>query len=156
MIGTRAMQDLEQFKAAFFQECDELIAEFEAHATKLSDVSQQPLSLNAAFRAVHSLKGGAGMFGFNRLVSFAHALENIMDEARSGKIETNAGVVDAILRAADILAGLSEAARTGKQLPDDYEADSSAQLSRLVGVAQCLQPHGGPSRRGADHVCHPL
>ena len=79
------MEGLEQFKQTFFQECGELLGDLETQLMALEDGSADVEALNAAFRAIHSIKGGAGAFGFNRLVSFAHAFETMLDLMRDGK-----------------------------------------------------------------------
>jgi two-component system, chemotaxis family, sensor kinase CheA len=42
--------------------------------------------VHAIFRAVHSIKGGAGVFGFAELIEFAHVFETVMDEVRKGNL----------------------------------------------------------------------
>ncbi|MFN0218404.1 MAG: chemotaxis protein CheA [Hyphomicrobium sp.] len=126
------MHDLEQFKATFFQECDELLGELERHVSDLSAVTEPAEILNAAFRAIHSIKGGAGMFGFSRLVAFAHIVESALDQARGARLQTNAEFVEAVLHASDILSDLAESARTGAPIADDYEVSSARQLTSLM------------------------
>ena len=45
-------------------------------------------TVNAVFRAVHSIKGGAGAFGLDALVHFAHVFETTLDEMRAGRLES--------------------------------------------------------------------
>ena len=77
---------IEQFKHTFFQECDELLANLEHQLSALRRDSSDLEPLHEAFRAIHSVKGGAGMFGFVRLVDFAHNFENALRLMRSGGI----------------------------------------------------------------------
>ena len=76
------MDGLEQFKQTFFQECDELLGDLETQLIALEEGSTDMELLHAAFRAIHSIKGGAGAFGFSRLVSFAHTFETVLDLMR--------------------------------------------------------------------------
>ena len=63
--------DMNEIKEIFFQECEEQLAELESGLLKLNDGDRDPETVNAVFRAVHSIKGGAGAFGLEPLVRFA-------------------------------------------------------------------------------------
>jgi len=67
------MDDLAEFKQTYFQECEDLLTDLEEQLTALQSGETDDEILHAAFRAIHSIKGGAGAFGFARLVGFAHA-----------------------------------------------------------------------------------
>lgn len=93
------MDALEEFKQTFFQECDELLGELESHLMALQDEATEVETLHAAFRAIHSIKGGAGAFGFDRLVSFSHIFETVLDLMREGKVELTEDIVATVVRA---------------------------------------------------------
>jgi hypothetical protein len=57
--------DMNEIKEIFFQECEEQLAELESGLLKLNDGDRDPETVNAVFRAVHSIKGGAGAFGLD-------------------------------------------------------------------------------------------
>ena len=82
------------------------------------------------FRAIHSIKGGGGAFGFAALVGFAHAYETLLDHVRDGRVELSDGVVALCIRANDIVADLVTAARRSEPLPADYGATEMAQFER--------------------------
>lgn len=134
-----AVQSLEQFKSTYFQECDELLGSLEAHLLEIARTSSPAEPLNAAFRAIHSLKGGATMFGFARLVSFAHTFETALDLARAGKIPLSREFVDKALVATDILSDLAMAARSEKEPPHDHERAAGEAISALCGEAASLR-----------------
>lgn len=52
--------DMNEIKEIFFQECEEQLAELESGLLKMNDGDRDPETVNAVFRAVHSIKGGAG------------------------------------------------------------------------------------------------
>src|SRR3546814_16581345 len=81
------MDDLAQFKQTFFAECEELLGDLEGHLMALQSGEGDNNTLNAVFRAIHSIKGGAGAFGFDRLVAFAHIFETVLDLMRDGRLE---------------------------------------------------------------------
>jgi chemotaxis protein histidine kinase CheA len=71
------MSDTDDYTAVFFQECDELLDDLDAQLAGLEGGADDPEIVNAAFRAVHSIKGGADAFGFTELVNFAHVLGDL-------------------------------------------------------------------------------
>ncbi|WP_047461661.1 chemotaxis protein CheA [Rhizobium rhizogenes] len=105
--------DMNEIKEIFFQECEEQLAELESGLLKLNDGDRDPETVNAVFRAVHSIKGGAGAFGLDDLVSFAHVFETTLDCVRSNKLEPTQDVLKVMLKAADVLADLTNVARDG-------------------------------------------
>lgn len=78
---------MEQFKTVFFEECSELLVSLEEGLMLLQSGDGDAKTMNAVFRAVHSIKGGAGAFGFDTLVAFAHIQETLLDDMRSDAIE---------------------------------------------------------------------
>ncbi len=103
---------MEQFKKVFFEECADLLASSETHLSALESEVFNPEDVNAIFRAVHSVKGGAGTFGFDTLVKFAHVFETALDILRSENIDITHEIVDLLLRANDILGALVTNAQT--------------------------------------------
>lgn len=128
--------DMNEIKEIFFQECEEQLAELESGLLKLNDGDRDPETVNAVFRAVHSIKGGAGAFGLDDLVSFAHVFETTLDCVRSNKLEPNQDVLKVMLKSADVLADLVSASRDGggvdearsKQLIRELEALANGEM----------------------------
>ncbi len=116
------MSDLDEFKATFFDECSELLIELEEQFTAIEEGDKSPDRMHAVFRAIHSVKGGAGAFGFTGLVGFAHEFETLLDFVRNDKIEMNNEVITLCIRANDIIADFVEAAKVGEELAPDYGA----------------------------------
>ncbi|MGP0060109.1 MAG: chemotaxis protein CheA [Beijerinckiaceae bacterium] len=115
-------------KQTFFQECEEQLAELETGLLAIERGDSDPETVNAVFRAVHSVKGGAGAFSLDDLVRFAHVFETAMDHVRAGKLAATPDVLKVLLRAADVLADLVRAARDGG---DVDEVRSSALADEL-------------------------
>src|ERR1700712_4044435 len=107
------MDELEEIKVTFFQECDELMAACEVGLLAMEAGTSDAETINAVFRAVHSVKGGAGAFGLEALVRFAHVFETLLDMARSHKIEMHQELIAPLLRSADVLADHVTAAKGG-------------------------------------------
>ncbi|MFB4955824.1 chemotaxis protein CheA [Enterobacter hormaechei subsp. xiangfangensis] len=95
--------DITDFYQTFFDEADELLADMEQHL--LDQVPEAPDSeqLNAIFRAAHSIKGGAGTFGFTILQETTHLMENLLDEARRGEMQLNTDIINLFLETKDIM-----------------------------------------------------
>lgn len=64
--------------------------------------------LNDIFRAAHTIKGSAGLFGLEYVVEFTHDLENILDRARDGELEITVDLNSVLLKATDYLSLLIE------------------------------------------------
>jgi len=109
---------LAQLRQTFFEECDEQLAELETGLLQMQDGATDSETVNAVFRAVHSVKGGAGAFKLTTLVSFAHVFETALDEIRSDRLEAGPALMKAMLRASDVLADLVSAARNGDDVDE--------------------------------------
>ncbi len=125
------MDPFESIKQTFFQEGDELLTDAEQGLLAMETGDADDETINAVFRAVHSVKGGAGAFGLEELIRFAHVFETVMDELRSGKMELTDEVAKTLLRAFDVLADHVAAARDGGAVD---EARSAGMLSELKGL----------------------
>ena len=98
------MSDFDDFKQTYFDECSELLNELEEQFAEIEAGDRSTERLNAVFRAIHSIKGGAGAFGFTRLVGFAHAYETLLDKVREGSVALSAESLkafDCVLLATD-------------------------------------------------------
>ncbi len=126
------MSDLDDFKATYFDECSELLTELEEQFAAIEAGERDADRLNAVFRAIHSIKGGAGAFGFSALVGFAHAYETLLDYVRDGRIELTDDVVNLCIRANDIVADHVNAAQSGEALPADYGAEEKTRFDALA------------------------
>ncbi len=114
---------MEAIRLTFFQECEEQLVEMESGLQTMSEGDLDSEIVNAVFRAVHSIKGGAGAFKLQALVQFAHTFETALDHVRSGKLAPSADVMKVMMRAADVLSDLVQAARDGNSIPEaSYEA----------------------------------
>ena len=145
------MSDLDDFKATYFDECSELLNELEEQFAAIEAGERDADRLNAVFRAIHSVKGGAGAFGFSALVGFAHAYETLLDYVRDGRIELSDDVVVLCIRANDIVADHVKAAQTGEALPAEYGLDEKARFDALArGQSISDDDEGGESMDAFD------
>ncbi len=105
--------DLQRFHVTFFEESREGLDAMEAGLLSLEQGSRDPEVINSVFRAAHSIKGGAGTFGFEAMAGLTHVLETLLDELRSGKREVELQAIDAILGSVDVLRALLREAEHG-------------------------------------------
>ncbi|MDB5593678.1 MAG: cheA2 [Hyphomicrobiales bacterium] len=133
-------------KQTFFQECEEQLIELESGLLAIEDGTSEPDTINAVFRAVHSIKGGAGAFGLDQLVRFAHAFETALDLMRSERLAPNRNILKTMLMAADTLADLVRTTREG--LPGD-EAEISRIVHQLELLCQGVTGSDGSSKHEA-------
>ncbi|MGA9672190.1 MAG: chemotaxis protein CheA [Terracidiphilus sp.] len=101
--------DLSQFRQSFLQESADNIASMETSLLELRSVPRDVELLNGIFRSAHSIKGGAGSFGFTSLAAFTHSLENLLERLRSLEMQASDEVIDVLLRSVDVLRGLLNA-----------------------------------------------
>lgn len=135
--------DMNEIKEIFFQECEEQLAELESGLLKMNDGDRDPETVNAVFRAVHSIKGGAGAFGLEDLVAFAHVFETTLDCVRSNKLDPGAEVMKVMLKSADVLADLTNAARDGGSVEESRSAGLVKELEALAN-GEMPQPSAAP------------
>ena len=126
------MDDLAELKQLYFQECEELLGEVERHLMALDEATGDENTLHAAFRALHSIKGGAGAFGLQRLVDYAHVFEALLDKMRSNEIPVTPDRVKVLLRAGDVLTDLIRSMQSGTELPQDRETEMRTMLEALA------------------------
>jgi two-component system chemotaxis sensor kinase CheA len=127
------MASLDELKRTFFDECGELLQEMETGLTDLQDGTGSEDTVHAVFRAVHSIKGGAGIFGFERLVEFAHVFETILDSVRHGTLNATPEVFTVLLMSSDMLSDLVSMSRSGEAIPADHAAECRQALEQLMG-----------------------
>ncbi|SDK77349.1 CheA signal transduction histidine kinase [Franzmannia pantelleriensis] len=109
--------DITDFYDTFFEEAEELLGDMERHLLELDLDDPDAEQLNAIFRAAHSIKGGAGTFGFDVLQHTTHLFENILDYTRRGELALRRDIVDTFLETKDMLHDQLDAYRNGDQ-PD--------------------------------------
>lgn len=129
--------DMQQFQATYLAEADENLADLEQGILQLE--RGESADLNAIFRAAHSMKGGAGTFGFTDIASYTHHLETVLDLARDSKLAITKDLVNAMLAAVDILTKLLDCARNNQPTPASLTAASIQQLQSLLGSTETTQ-----------------
>jgi len=124
--------DISDFYQTFFDEADELLADMEQHLLNLVVDDPDAEQMNAIFRAAHSIKGGAGTFGFTILQETTHLMENLLDEARRGEMQLNTDIINLFLETKDIMQEQLDAYKSSSE-PDaasfEYICNALCQLA---------------------------
>ena len=95
--------DLSRFAKAFFEEAQEHVSSLESLLVSVNLRAPDAETLNAIFRAVHSVKGGAAAFGHKALAEFTHDFETILDRVRKRKLQLTRPMVNSFLAAGDAM-----------------------------------------------------
>lgn len=151
------MSTANDIRQTFFQECDELLESLDDGLSEIdegiSDGTFSIETINAVFRAVHSIKGGAAAFGLDALVHFAHQFETVLDAMRAGDLVPGEESMKVCHRAADHLNDLVAAGRENRTLGGDTGGDLAARLATLVTA---MRPSGGTNEPEASFDFVPL
>jgi two-component system chemotaxis sensor kinase CheA len=142
--------NVDDFKKTYFEECAELLDELYAQLTNLAEQRADDETMHAIFRAVHSIKGGGGAFGFDRLVAFAHVFETLLDLMRDGRVAVTPEVIALLQRATDTLSDIIDAARTGREIASGFEDELAAALREAAGGAGTSAAQHAPQRPAAE------
>ncbi len=133
--------DANEIQNIFFVECEESLEAAEAGLDVCKAGTQDAETINAIFRAVHSIKGGAGAFGYAALQTFTHSFETLLADVREDKVPIEADLVNQLLIALDCLRDHVDAARSATVPPDDsailqYLKDAHEAVSAAPKKAQ--------------------
>ena len=143
------MDTMAAIRETFFQECEEQLGELEVGLNAMEEGVADSETVNAVFRAVHSIKGGAGAFKLDRLVRFAHTFETSLDLIRAGQLAPSPPLIRTMLRSADVLADLVKASRSDH--PVD-EARVEAQIAELKALSESVKEAPSEANAGGGEA----
>lgn len=128
----------------FLQECDEGLTSAETGLIGCQSNPEDGDAINSIFRAVHSIKGGAGAFGFTALQQFTHKFETVLAQVRDGEKPLTAPLLATLFKAFDLLADHVSAIKGECDTPDD------AEMSRLL--EEIAESASAPGEASGDVV----
>ncbi len=109
----------EEIRTIFFAECEEALASAERALTVCQSSPDNMDAVNDVFRSVHSIKGGAGAFGYTALQVYTHGFETLLSDVRDGILPMSEDLLSLLLRALDLLGDHVGRALNGEPAPDD-------------------------------------
>ena len=135
----------------FSAESEENLREMELGFVQLESTPGDLETLQAIFRAAHTIKGNAASLGFPSLAKFAHGVEDVLDRLRTGTTLLTTPLATLLLRSVDVLRQLIERAVSGadKVLPEHLELLDDLKLEADGGVDA---PHGDAGHGAAERV----
>jgi two-component system chemotaxis sensor kinase CheA len=132
----RGPEDNDSVREEFLSEAQEIVETLSRDLLLLDQVVKEgrgdPDLLNDVFRAVHTLKGLAGMFGMDRLQDLAHTLENLLDDLRLGRIDVTAETLDVLFQGVENIQRILSTAESGE---DDVDfSEFAGSVDRVIGT----------------------
>lgn len=127
----------------FFAEADELLVSMESALLRMDEGETSHDIINEVFRAAHTIKGSAGLFGLDDIVAFTHKVENVLDLARDNKIQITSDLLSVLLPCRDHIARLVDNAVQGTEADEACVAKGEALINALspwLGAPQKMVP----------------
>jgi two-component system chemotaxis sensor kinase CheA len=140
-------------RAGFLDEANDMLAQFEQALLVMETAPDDAENLNAAFRAAHTIKGTAGMFGCEAVVTFTHEVETLLEQLRSGKLGITDAIAAALLEGRDQMEALIGEVRSGINSPDvKVRSEELGQvLRKLYGAPSAAAPEApSPAQAAVD------
>ncbi|MYM87591.1 chemotaxis protein CheA, partial [Rugamonas sp. FT82W] len=119
---------LDQALPTFIAESRELLDAMESALLQFALAAPQEDTVNAVFRAAHTIKGSAGLFGLDHIVAFTHVVESVLDRVRDGTVTVAEPLVALLLSCADHMRALIDTTAAGQYEPDTASAATGAAL----------------------------
>lgn len=145
-----------ELREVFLQEATEGLELTEARLLDLDRVGElDDEAINEVFRAVHSIKGGSGTFGYTKLIGFTHVMETLLDAVRSRQRELDAECVDVLLQSVDHVRAILDEESGGGPVDVARTQLLQGQLEALfdgpaaVGPAASSEAEAAPAPSGA-------
>jgi two-component system chemotaxis sensor kinase CheA len=124
--------DVSQFHQVFFEESFEGLDAMEMGLLGMQQGKPDTETINTIFRAAHSIKGGAGTFGFSQVSEFTHGLETLLDQMRNGERDVTTEAINILLQALDLLRDMLSAAQQSSTLDADQVNGLSQTITDLL------------------------
>jgi two-component system chemotaxis sensor kinase CheA len=148
----------------FMTNSDELMETLDATILELEQKPDDKETIESIFRAAHTLKCAAGMFGFKAIERVMHRMENLFDKVRKGTLRPDSNIIDVVFQGFDVLRALLNAVRNGKPsgtktVPIVRALELAVQGKYVKGEAKSeaaasgggRADHGGSEGGGGDH-----
>jgi two-component system chemotaxis sensor kinase CheA len=122
----------EELTQVFLDESEEEIRELETGLIRLEEEGEDEDTVNRIFRAAHTIKGSAGLVGFEKVSNFTHTIENILDRIRNHELKVTKKLISRLLESVDILKKMISASLEGEELDQSLVDNVTAKLKRFT------------------------
>jgi len=123
---------IDKFKAKFVEESNDNVHDLEEALLLLEKDMSYSEIIERIFRAMHTIKGGGAMFGFNQLSEFTHHLETVFDLIRNNKLSVNEDIISLTFESIDHIKHMLE---VGDVEEEDELANQAAFIQRVQRVS---------------------
>ncbi len=123
--------NMDEILKTFIAESEELLVQMETALLQIEQAPEDMELINAIFRAAHTIKGSAGLFGLDHVVAFTHVAESVLDRIRSGELAFDETLSALFLEVCDHLNGLIARVSSGSEPEADFQAAGAALVQRL-------------------------
>jgi two-component system, chemotaxis family, sensor kinase CheA len=131
--------DMDSALQTFIIESRELLQAMEAALLRIEHEAADSDAINAIFRAAHTIKGSAGLFGLDDIVAFTHVAESVLDRVRSNEVVLDNDLASLFLLSCDQISALVDHMADGndKATPDLLQKSATLidQLNVYLGVS---------------------
>jgi len=138
--------DLEELEKVFIDEAFEMLQLFDSRVLELEKDYTNTKAINEAFRAVHTMKGGAASMGYTTLEKISHAIEDLLDLVRSNKLVITKDMVSILLKCSGLieklLSNISNQTPISEELENDIN-DSISAIKKYIGEDSQTQANHG-------------
>lgn len=141
------MSTMESAFQLFVAESMEMLEEMEAALLAVGHDPSDPEAINAIFRAAHTIKGSAGLFGIDHVVAFTHVAESVLDGVRGGRIVLDTNLVSLLLACRDHIQSLIVELQAGERSESALEEQGDPLVAQLQ---QYLSSSGGTVAVASD------
>jgi two-component system, chemotaxis family, sensor kinase CheA len=114
---------------SFLAESGEGLGQMEQDILGLESRPEDGELIQSVFRVVHTMKGNACLLELQNLMVFAHALEDLLDAIRNGKLSVEPDIITLLLASLDVLRQMSAAAGQGVDETSQSATDMMARIS---------------------------
>jgi two-component system, chemotaxis family, sensor kinase CheA len=129
-------------QALFLAEVDEHLQRVEEALVDLERAPDDQGLLNDIFRAAHTIKGSSATIGHSRMAALTHAMETRLDDVRKGTAPVTPGLIEALLKALDVLKVLRDEVET--RVPADVDVEAAASAVERRAALRESEPAAAP------------
>lgn len=141
---------MDEFLTDFLIECSENLSKIDNDLLLLEKGDKEVLS--NIFRAIHTVKGSCGMFGFQRLEHLAHVTEDVLGKMREGSLEPSPFIVGKVLQSIDIIKNILAVVEKDKTEPKGSDEEIINELKMILNAEEASVKADQPAPAAATHL----
>ncbi|WP_300634630.1 chemotaxis protein CheA [Pseudomonas sp.] len=131
--------NLDQAQQTFIVEARELLQAMEQSLLQLESEPGDQDAIGAIFRAAHTIKGSAGLFGLASIVGFTHIVEDVLDRLRDGEVAVDAALIALLLKCGDHMLELVEVVANRGEAPTPAALERGEALREALSAYQPMR-----------------